>query len=108
MKKLSAIKTLTWFVITDFVLCIIFSIVVLWYNYKGIVVSDTLIQYFFTFFGLEFGATAAIKIVKTVTKAKERRDKIDDIKDNNLTVDKADITQQATDYDDYEGGTYYG
>lgn len=107
-KKIAAIKTLTWFVITDFLICITFTIVVLVYNYKGVEVSDTLIQYFFTFFGLEFGATAAIKIAKSVVKAKERSDLVQDIKDNNMEVEKQDLTKTGNDYDydDYEGGPY--
>lgn len=106
-KKIAAIKTLTWFVITDFLICITFTVVVLVFNHKGIEVSDTLIQYFFTFFGLEFGATAAIKITKSVVKAKERSDLVKDIKDNNLEVEKQDITKTENEYD-YSEGEYYG
>lgn len=105
-KKVAAIKTLTWFVISDFIICILFAIVVLVYNYKGIEVSDALIQYFYTFFGLEFGATAAIKISKSVIANKEVEERIKKAKENNLPVEKADL--KPTDDIDYNTGEYYG
>lgn len=107
-KKIATVKTLTWFVVANYIVCIAFAVVVLVYDYKGIMVNDTLIQSFYMAFGTEFGATAAIMIFKTIIKRDAKNEKIKDIKENNLTLDKSDLNQ--TDNNDYyeSGGTYYG
>lgn len=106
-------KFLTVSVIASLILCVLFTITVLILNCMGIEVSDTLIQYFFTVFGIEFSATAAIKISKHIVDRQKVKDKIDLLKENNLEIEKSDLSTDENSYDDtvyYDTGddTYYG
>lgn len=56
-------------VIVSFTLVLIFSIVVLLFNRNSLEVSDTLIEWFYKFFGLELLALSGIKISKHVGSA---------------------------------------
>ncbi len=98
-------KFLTLSVIISLILCVLFTGVVIALECVGIEVSDTLIQYFFTVFGVEFAATAAIKISKHTIEKQKVKDKIEQIKENNLTVEKEDLRQDSS--DDYIE-EYYG
>lgn len=101
-------KSLSRAVIASFLICIAYTITALVMTVKGYEISDTLTQYFFLTFGVEFAATASIKIAKTVIKSKEKDEQIDRLKRENLPIDKADLKDSDTDYD-YDGGTqYYG
>ena len=95
-------------VISSFIACLIFTVVCLVMNWLGHDVSDTLIQWFFTVFGVEFAATAAIKITKHTIKKKEIEDRLDKIKENNLEVEKSDLNQSDDNDYTYEGDEYYG
>lgn len=98
-------KFLTLSVIISLILCVLFTGIVIALECVGIEVSDTLIQYFFTVFGIEFAATAAIKISKHTIEKQKVKDKIEQIKENNLTVEKEDLRQDSS--DDYIE-EYYG
>lgn len=100
---------LTLSVILCFVSCIAFAVVVLVFNANGIDVSDSLIEWFFKVFGVEFAAAAAIRISKyTIEKAKTK-DKIKLIKENDLPLDKEDLTvSDDEDYDFEDGTVFYG
>lgn len=100
-------KSLSRAVIAAFSVCIIYTITAVILAIKNIYLPDTLTQYFFMTFGIEFAAAASIKIAKSVVKSKETDDKIKRIKDNNLGVEKKDLSQSDNDYD-YSGGEYYG
>ena len=101
-------KGLTVAVIASFVSCIFFTIVSVILSCKGIMLSDTLIQYFFLTFGIELGATAAIKITKSIIAGKETDDKIKRLKENNLEIDKKVITTTSNNIYDDDSGGYYG
>lgn len=101
-------KSLSRAVIAAFTICIAYTITAVILAVKGIYLPDTLTQYFFITFGVEFAATASIKIAKSVISGKETKDKIERLKQENLPVEKADVTQKGdNDFDDY-GGQYYG
>ena len=103
-------KFLTISVIASFVVCLIFAGICLVLGVFGHEVSDTLIRCFFSVFGLEFGAAAAIKISKHQIKKQEVKFGIDNIKANNLELTKDDVkiknTNELEDYDEY--GSYDG
>ena len=101
-------KSLSRAVIASFLICIAYTITALIFTVKGYEISDTLTQYFFLTFGVEFAATASIKIAKTVIKSKEKDEQIDRLKENNLPVDKADLKDSDDDFDYTNGGSYYG
>ena len=107
-------KFLTLSVILSFAACFIFAAVCLVLNCLGYEVSDTLIEWFFKVFGVEFAAAAAIKISNHVIKKDEIKERIRNIKENNLEVEKKDlvVNNQNQGYfysgnDDY-GDEYYG
>ena len=100
-------KSLTKAVIASFLTCIIYAIVAVVLQVKGIMLSDTLTQYFFITFGVEFAATASIKIAKSIISGREIDDRIKKSKENNLPIEKSDLKKSDdNDYDD--GGTFYG
>lgn len=103
---------LTISVTASFAVCLAFAVVVVVCNCRGIEISDTLIQWFFTMFGVEFAATAAIKISKHTIRKQEIKEKIENIKREGLTVDKKDLDQKSGyeygDYDDYDDGSLMG
>ena len=98
-------KFLTLSVIISLILCVLFTGVVIALECMGIEVSDTLIQYFFTVFGVEFAATAAIKISKHTIEKQKVKDRVEQIKENNLPLEKEDL--KTSDNDDYIE-EYYG
>ena len=101
-------KSLSKAVIASFLICIAYTITALIFTVKGYEISETLTQYFFLTFGIEFAATASIKIAKTIIKSKETDERIDKLKQNNLPVEKTDLKDGTeTDYD-YDGGQIYG
>lgn len=100
-------KFLTVSVVFSFFSCIAFTVAVIVLETHDVMISDTLIQYFFMTFGLEFGASAAIKIAKYITKKQEVKDKVENIVNNNLPIDKNDL-DSSNDDDDFDDGTYYG
>ena len=91
MKK----DNLTKAVIVSFGACILFTIISIILEICGITLSDTLTQYFFLTFGVEFAATASIKITKHRIKVKE--------KELGIKTEDNDY-----DYDEYGGGHFYG
>ena len=101
-------KSLSRAVIASFLICIAYTVTALIFTVKGYEISETLTQYFFLTFGIEFAATASIKIAKTVIKSRETDERIERIKENNLDVEKTDITQSDNEYDYDSGGEYYG
>lgn len=98
-------KFLTLSVIISLILCVLFTGVVIALECMGVEVSDTLIQYFFTVFGVEFAATAAIKISKHTIEKQKVKDRLEQIKENNLPLEKEDL--KTSDNDDYIE-EYYG
>lgn len=98
-------KFLTLSVIVSLILCVLFTGVVIVLECMGVEVSDTLIQYFFTVFGVEFAATAAIKISKHTIEKQKVKDRVEQIKENNLPLEKEDL--KTSDNDDYIE-EYYG
>lgn len=100
-------KSLSKAVIASFLICIAYTVTALVMTVKGYELSDTLTQYFFLTFGIEFAATASIKIAKTIIKSKETDERIDKLKQNNLPVEKADLKDSTdNDYDYTDGGVY--
>ena len=101
-------KFLTASVVASFVVCLIFAAVCVILGVLGFEVSDTLIRCFFSVFGLEFGAAAAIKISKHQIKKQEIKFGMDNIKENGLELTKDDVkiknTNELEDYDSY--GSY--
>ena len=106
-------KFLTVSVILSFLACIAFTVVCLVMTRNGYEVSDSLIQWFFTTFGVEFAAAAAIRISKHRIQEVEIDEKINRIKENGLEVSKSDLKASSdndyyyNDYD-YEGGDSVG
>ncbi|MBO7462051.1 MAG: hypothetical protein J6T96_05600 [Bacteroidales bacterium] len=97
-------KFLTAAVVVSFVACLIFTAVCIILNCVGYEVSDTLIQWFFTVFGVEFAASAAIKISKHTIKKQEIKEKVENILSNNLELDKNDLNNNSSSngFDDYD------
>lgn len=97
-------KFLTVSVVASFLACLAFSVVCIVLSCLGYTVSDTLIQWFFTVFGVEFAASAAIKISKHTIKKQEIKEKVENIKNNNLEVDKSDLNNNSNSngFDDYD------
>ncbi len=98
-------------VILSFIACLTFTVVCLVMNRFGYEVSDTLIQWFFTVFGVEFAAAAAIRITKYQIKKQEQKDYLESLKANNFDIEKSDIVStdsNSYDYNDYNGDDYYG
>ena len=95
-------KGLTKAVIASFVMCAIYAAVAIALTVKGYEVNDTLTQYFYLTFGIEFGAAAAIKIAKHITKETETERRIRRIKREGLPVEKADLKEKTGNtYEDY-------
>lgn len=92
-------KFLSLCVAISLILCVLFTITVLLFSANDLLVPDVLIQYFFTVFGIELGASALIKIAKYVINRKEISDKLKNIKANDLEVDKQDLKTSNDDYD---------
>ena len=89
-------------VVLSFVSCLAFAVVCIVLNYMGIDISDTLIEWFFKVFGVEFAATASIQIVKYSIKKAQVKDKLSLIKENGLEVEKKDLeVSKSNDYDEY-------
>lgn len=97
---------LTLSVCSCFVVLIVYAIVVLVFNFNGIEVSDTLTQYLFTVFGVEFAAAAAIQITKYRIKKNTRDDNVEQLKKNNIPPEKGDVT--VTDPGEYDESDYGG
>lgn len=102
-------KFLTISVIASFAACLIFTAVCFAFVVRGYAVPDTLIECFFRVFGVEFAATAAIKITKQIIKRAEREDKIETLKENDIPITREDVAVSDSDDDDYyDSGTVYG
>ena len=101
-------KSLSRAVIASFVICIGYTITALILSVKGYQISDTLTQYFFMTFGIEFACTASIKIAKSIIKSKETDETITRLKENNLPIEKADIKQSDNEFDYDDNGGIYG
>ena len=100
-------KSLTKAVIASFLICIGYTVTAVVLAVRGVYLPDTLTQYFFITFGVEFAATASIKITKSIIAGKDTDERIRRAKENNLPVEKSDLRpSDDTDYD--TGGTYYG
>jgi hypothetical protein len=104
----TAMKSLTKAVIASFLICIGYTVTAVVLAVRGVYLPDTLTQYFFITFGVEFAATASIKIAKSIISGRETDERIRRIKEENLEVDKKDIAPKDNDYTDYEGGQFYG
>lgn len=101
-------KFLTLSVIASFLVCLIFGTVCIVLGVLGYEVSDTLIRCFFSVFGLEFGAAAAIKISKHQIKKQEVKFGIENMKENNLEITKDDVKIKNTnEFDSYDGYDSY-
>lgn len=98
---------LTGSVIFSLVSCLIFTVVVIILSAFGVMIPDTLIQYFFITFGTELGCAALIKIANHLIKKQEVKDKINLLKQNDLPIEKKDITNDE-DSEEFEDGIYYG
>lgn len=57
----------------------------------GMELSPTLIQYWFTVFGIELGATTLITLVKTVTKTYEKKIELQLMKKYDIKPSKEDL-----------------
>lgn len=102
-------KGLTRAVIASFVICIGYTVTAVVLAVRGVYLPDTLTQYFFITFGVEFAATASIKIAKSIIAGRDTDERIRRAKENNLAIDKKDIAPNTdTDFTDYEGGQFYG
>lgn len=95
-------KGLTRAVLASFVMCAIYAAVAIALTVKGYELSDTLTQYFYLTFGIEFGASAAIKIAKHITKDVETERRIRRIKREGLPLEKADLKEKTDNtYEEY-------
>lgn len=104
-------KFLTVSVVASFFACIVFTTICIVLGCIGYQVSDTLIQYFFTVFGVEFAVAGAIQIFKYKLKRQEIQDNIENLKENNLPVEHDDVVGTTdSSYGDtyYDDGTVYG
>jgi hypothetical protein len=101
-------KFLTISVILSFLACIAFTVVCLVMTRNGYEVSDSLIQWFFTVFGVEFATAGAIQIVKYRVKKQEVQDYIEELKQNGFELTKTDFKTKNNDdyyyYNDYTEG----
>lgn len=109
-------KFLTVSVVLSFFVCVVFTVVVIVCNCLAIEISDTLIQWFFTVFGVEFAAAAAIKISKHTIERQKIKERVQMIKDEGLEVEKSDLSESPDnemyydtgEYVDMGGEEYYG
>ena len=105
-------KFLTVSVILSFIACLGFTTVCIILSCLGYTVSDTLIQWFFTVFGVEFATAGAIQIVKYRVKKQEVQDYIEELKQNGFELSKTDFKAKNNDdyyyYNDYEGDDSVG
>ena len=69
----SGIGTLTVFVVVVFLTVIAYTATVLWYNWNGREVQDSLNTGFYGLFGAEFGITGGIQVAKTIKAFLESR-----------------------------------
>ena len=89
-------------IILSFASCLIFAGVCIVLNCLGIEVSDTLIEWFFKVFGVEFAAAAAVRMSKYIIEKQKVKDKVALIKENNLEVEKEDLeTSKSDQYTEY-------
>lgn len=91
---------LTISVILCFAICIIFTVAIIVLSCFGYEIPETLIQYFFMTFGLELGATAAIKISKYAINKKELQNKIKLFKEYGFELTKEDVISMTKDSTD--------
>ncbi len=106
-------KFLTVAVIASFIVCLIFAAVCIVLGVFGYEVSDTLIRCFFSVFGVEFGAAAAIKISKHQIKKQEVKLGLENMKENDLEITKEDVKinssgqlEDYNGYDSYDGSAF--
>lgn len=99
-------KFLTISVIFSFIACLIFTVVIIVCNCLGVEISDTLIQWFFTVFGVEFAAAAAIKISKHTIERQKIKERVQMIKDEGLEVEKSDLSESTDNEMYYDTGEY--
>lgn len=99
-------KFLTLSVVLSFIACLIFTVVIIVCNCLGVEISDTLIQWFFTVFGVEFAAAAAIKISKHTIEKQTIKERVQMIKDEGLEVEKSDLTDNSDNEMYYDTGEY--
>ncbi|CDC08778.1 unknown [Clostridium sp. CAG:413] len=94
-------------VVLALIACLLFTVVIIALSVCGVVVPDTLIQYFFIVFGTELAATSFIKIADTVVKRAAVKTKIEDMKKDGITPERSDYKVDSDinsyDYNDYGG-----
>lgn len=101
-------KFLSLIVIVSIVLCVVGGIVaVIFQAATGIELSSTLIDRWFTVFGVELGAAALIQITKIITEELKRRNKIEHMAENGIEPQRSDFNNESGGYyDDFIDTSY--
>ena len=73
--------TSTVMVLSAFLLCVIYTVVCLYMMHNGEMVSDTLTEWVFKFFGLELISLAGIKVSKHLSKNRLVEEAVDTIEE---------------------------
>lgn len=74
----------------------------------GMELSPTLVQYWFTVFGIELGATTLITLAKTLTKTYEKKVELQLMNEYKITPNKEDLKFKATeDFLDWNNDSSY-
>jgi hypothetical protein len=95
-------KFLSVIVVASIILCIICGIVaVVFQAVSGEELSPTLVDNWYTVFGIELGATALIQITKTITDEIKRRNKIKHMTENGIEPKHSDFSGTQNEY--YDG-----
>lgn len=96
-------------VVLSIVLCIAGGIVSVFFQaITGVELSPTLIDKWYTVFGLELGASALIQVTKIMTDEIKRRNKIKHMKENDIKLERSDFNNEQNDYyGGYTNSEYY-
>ena len=105
-------KFLSVIVVISIILCVIGGVVsVIFQTTTGVELSPTLIDKWYTVFGIELGASAVIQIAKIVTDELKRRNRIAHMKENGIQPKHSDFKNEQdsyfgeyvdSDYSDYD------
>ncbi|MBE6311491.1 MAG: hypothetical protein E7080_10650 [Bacteroidales bacterium] len=94
-------KFLSLIVIASIALCVIGGIIAVTFQaITGVELSSTLIDRWFTVFGVELGAAALIQITKIVTDELKRRNRVNHMKENGIEPKRSDFNNGENNYYD--------
>lgn len=100
-------KFLNKIVVSSIILTVFGGVVAVIFQWiTGEELSSTLIQYWFTVFGVELGATALITAVKTATKTYEKKIELSLMNKYNIKPDKQDLKLSKNQEEYWGDGAY--